>query len=88
MCLFTFKLIVPRLIEQDDIISYGDAENGSCLGCWNGFRWPCLYTPLTLIHSLKLFPFQVHFSVHLNIEGYQSTPKLEGLGSQQTLSIC
>jgi len=22
MCLFTFKQIVPRLIEQDDVISY------------------------------------------------------------------
>ena len=23
MCLFTFKHIVPRLIEQDDVVSYG-----------------------------------------------------------------
>jgi len=32
---------MPRLIEQDEVISYG-GENGSCLGRWNGLRRPCL----------------------------------------------
>jgi len=32
--LFTFKQILARLIEQDDVISYGGAENGSCIGRW------------------------------------------------------
>jgi len=44
VCLFTVEQIVPRLIEQDDVISYeGGAENGSCLGRWNGLRQPCLH---------------------------------------------
>jgi len=43
MRLFTFKEIVPRLIEQDDVITlWVGAENGSCLGRWNGLRRPCL----------------------------------------------
>jgi len=41
MCLFTFKQIVPRLIELDDVISFGGAENGSCLGRWNCLPRPC-----------------------------------------------
>jgi len=41
MRLFTFKQIVSRLIEQDDVISYeGGAENGSYLRRWNGLRRP------------------------------------------------
>jgi len=39
--LFTFKQIVPRLIELDDVISFGGAENGSCLGRWNCLPRPC-----------------------------------------------
>jgi len=46
MCLFTFKQIVPRLIELDDVISYkGGAANGSCLGRWNGLRRPWSRVP-------------------------------------------